>query len=81
VIRFVMPRRFSVAALPPTRFALLRFLGLAGNAAIAAKTGELESILKSRNLAPAGPPIIAQNDPPWTLWFTRCNEVMIPIKT
>jgi hypothetical protein len=94
VIRFVMPRGFSLVALPkpddlsirlreepPARFAVLRFSGLAGDAAIAAKTGELESILKSRNLAPAGPPIIAQYNPPWTLWFMRRNEVMIPIKT
>ncbi len=55
VIRFVMPRGFSLAALPkpddlsirlreepPTRFAVLRFSGLAGDAAIAAKTAELE---------------------------------------
>lgn len=93
VIRFVMPRGFSLAALPkpddlsirlreepPTRFAVLRFSGLAGDAAIAAKTAELESMLKARDLVPAGPPIVAQYDPPWTLWFMRRNEVMIPIK-
>jgi len=93
VIRFVMPREFSLAALPkpddlsirlreepPTRFAVLRFSGLAGDAAIAAKTAELESMLKARDLVPAGPPIVAQYDPPWTLWFMRRNEVMIPIK-
>ena len=93
VIRFVMPRGFSLAALPkpddptirlreetPTRFAVLRFSGLAGDAAIAAKTSELVSMLKSRNLVPAGPPIVAQYDPPWTLWFMRRNEIMIPIK-
>jgi hypothetical protein len=93
VIRFVMPRGFSVAALPKpddpsirlreepaTRFAVLRFSGLAGDAAIAAKTAELESMLKARNLVPAGPPIVAQYNPPWTLWFMRRNEVMIPIK-
>ncbi len=94
VIRFVMPRGLSLAALPkpddksirlreepPTRFAVLRFSGLAGDAAVAAKTGELESILKSRHLVPAGAPIIAQYNPPWTPWFMRRNEVMIPIKT
>ncbi len=93
VIRFVMPRGSSLAALPkpddqsirlreepPTRFAVLRFSGLAGDDAIAAKTGELESILKSRNLLPAGPPVVAQYNPPWTPWFMRRNEVMIPIK-
>ena len=93
VIRFVMPRGFSLAALPkpddlsirlreepPTRLAVLRFSGLAGDADLAAKTGELKSILKSRNLVPAGPPVVAQYNPPWTPWFMRRNEVMIPIK-
>jgi hypothetical protein len=92
VIRFVMPHCFSLAALPkpddpairlreepPTRFAVLRFSGLAGDADLAAKTGELESILKSRNLVTAGPPVVAQYNPPWTPWFMRRNEVMIPI--
>jgi hypothetical protein len=94
IIRFVMPPGFSLAALPkpddlsitlreepPTRFAILRFSGLAGDADLASKTGELKSILKSRNLVPVGPPIVAQYNPPWTLWFMRRNEVMIPIKT
>ncbi len=93
VIRFVMPRGLSLAALPkpddpsirlreepPTRFAVLRFSGLAGDTAVAAETAELESILKARQLVPAGAPIIAQYDPPWTLWFLRRNEIMIPIK-
>jgi hypothetical protein len=26
-----------------------------------------------------GPPSLAQYDPPWTLWFMRRNEVMIPV--
>ncbi len=93
VIRFVMPRGFSLADVPkpddlsirlreepPARFAILRFSGLAGDADLAAKTGELQSILKSRNLVPAGPPVVAQYNPPWTPWFMRRNEVMIPIK-
>ena len=93
VIRFIMPPGFSLADLPnpddlsirlreepPTRFAVLRFSGLAGDDAVAAKTDELESILKSRHLVSAGPPIIAQYNPPWTPWFMRRNEVMIPIR-
>jgi hypothetical protein len=59
---------------------VLRFSGLAGDDAVAAKTGELDAILKSRHLVAAGPPIIAQNNPPWTPWFMRRNEVMITIK-
>ncbi len=93
VIRFVMPRGLSLAALPkpddlsirlreepPTRLAVLRFSGLAGDADVAGKIAELESIVKARNLVPAGPPVIGLYNPPWTPWFMRRNEVMIPIK-
>ncbi len=92
VIRFVMPRGFSLTALPkpydpsiklreepPTRFGVLRFSGLASDGAVAARTAELQSILKARGLTPAGPAVISQYDPPWTLWFMRRNEIMIPI--
>ena len=88
-----MPRGFSLADLPnpddlsirlreapSTRLAVLRFSGLAGDTDLSAKTGELKSILKSLSLVPAGSPVVAQYNPPWTPWFRRRNEVMIPIK-
>jgi SOUL heme-binding protein len=63
VIRFVMPRGFSVANLPkpetegivlreepPAHMAVLKFSGLAGDDAVAAKTAELQAMLKARNL-------------------------------
>ena len=93
VIRFVMPRGYRLTALPKpdaegivlreepqARMAILRFSGLAGDDAVAAKTAELEAMLKSRNLVPAGPSVIAQYDPPWTLPFLRRNEIMIPLR-
>jgi SOUL heme-binding protein len=93
VIRFVMPRQLSLAALPkpddqaitlreapPARVAVIRFSGLAGDGAVAAKTAELEAFVKERGLSPIGPPVIAQYDPPWTLWFMRRNEIMMPIR-
>jgi hypothetical protein len=93
VIRFVMPRGFSVASLPkpdtegivlreqpPAHMAVLKFSGLAGDDAVAAKTVELQAMLKARNLMPSGSPIITQYDPPWTLPFLRRNEIMIPVQ-
>jgi hypothetical protein len=69
VIRFVMPRGFSVASLPkpdtegivlreepPAHMAVLKFSGLAGDDAVAAKTVELQAMLKARNLTPSGGP-------------------------
>ncbi len=92
-IRFVMPRDFSLAKAPKpddqsirmhetpaTRFAVLRYSGLAGDDTVEAKTRELQSILKARGLEATGAPLLAFYDPPWTLWFMRRNEIMIPIR-
>src|SRR5271166_4195471 len=75
IIRFVMPQGFSLTSLPkpdaegivlreepPSHVAVLRFSGLARDAAVTRKTAELEAMLKARNLSPAGPPVIAQYD-------------------
>jgi SOUL heme-binding protein len=92
-IRFVMPQGSTIAKLPKpndpairmrettaTRYAALRYSGLAGDATVEAKTQELNAILKRRGLEPAGPPLLAFYDPPWTLWFMRRNEILTPLK-
>jgi hypothetical protein len=92
-IRFVMPKGFTLANLPKpddasirmheqpsARYAVLRYSGLAGDATIDSKTSELRSILKTRGLSPAGAPLLAFYDPPWTPWFMRRNEVMVPLR-
>ena len=92
VVRFTMPRAYSMETLPepndprvhlrvlsPTRFAVLKFSGLARRDVVAAKTVELGALAKSHQLRAIGPVSLAQYDPPWTLWFMRRNEVMIPV--
>jgi SOUL heme-binding protein len=91
-IRFVMPQGSTVAKLPKpddsairiretpaTRYAVLRYC-LAGDATVEAKTEELNAFLRRRGLEPAGPPLLAFHDPPWTLWFMRRNEILIPVR-
>ncbi|WP_295529881.1 heme-binding protein [Novosphingobium sp. Chol11] len=91
-IRFIMPRGSALETLPtpnnpavklrelaPARMAVIRFSGLAGQANVDAKTQELAGFIKAQNLAATGPAALAQYDPPWTLWFLRRNEVMIPV--
>jgi len=93
VVRFTMPSAYSLETLPepndpkvhlrvvpPTRFAVLRFSGLASQADVEARIAELAAWMKSRHLRNTGPASLAQYDPPWTLWFLRHNEVMIPIE-
>lgn len=92
LVRFTMPSQYGLAdlpvpndpavtlkALPPMRLAVLRFSGLAGEAKVAAMTESLVAIVKSRGLVPVGPSSLARYNPPWTPWFLRRNEVMIPV--
>lgn len=93
VVRFTMPRVYSLETLPepsraevhlrvipPTRVAILKFSGVARETNVHAKTVELEKLAERHNLRTVGPVSLAQYDPPWTPWFARRNEVMISVK-
>ncbi len=92
-VRFTMPSAYTLATLPepkdpkvqlrqlsPERFAVLRFSGLARPGDVDAKSAELIAATKSHDLRAIGPVTLAQYNPPWTLWFMRRNEVMIPVE-
>ena len=94
VVRFTMPKQYGLDMLPKpkdgaihlrivpkSRVAVLRFSGLAHRTEVQAKSLELDAWLRQRRLRPIGPVSLSQYDPPWTLWFLRRNEVMIPIAT
>ena len=91
-VRFDMPRDLDLSALPkpkdasirlltlpPSRIASVRFAGLMSDSAAAKQTAALLAYIKTDGLKAAGPPTLAQYDPPWTLWFLRRNEVLIPV--
>ncbi len=93
VVRFTMPSTYSLETLPkpndprvklravaPARFAVIRFSGLATEPNVKARSAELEAYVAARHLKPVGPISLAQYNPPWTPWFMRRNEVMIPIQ-
>ncbi|MEO7065462.1 MAG: heme-binding protein [Rhodanobacter sp.] len=93
VVRFTMPSTWSLQTLPvpndssvklrntePTRFAVLRFSGVAQPKDMETKSSELLALVKSHNLSAIGPVSLAQYNPPWTLWFMRRNEVMVEVK-
>ena len=92
VIRFIMPRgstletlprpnnpQVHLVAVPPARMAVIKFSGLARQDDVDAKTAALSRFVKAQHLQPIGAPSLAQYNPPWTLWFLRRNEVMIPV--
>jgi SOUL heme-binding protein len=91
-VRFIMPEgstlqslptpnnpQVKLITLPPQRFAVVRFSGLAGQADVVQRTETLRAFIGRRGLTAAGPPSLARYNPPWTLWFMRRNEVMIPL--
>ena len=93
IVRFTMPSTYTVDSLPepndpkvklkplpPERFAVLRFSGLAAKSDVDAKSAELMQAAKAHQLRAIGPVSLAQYNPPWTLWFMRRNEVMIPVE-
>ena len=91
-VRFIMPSAYTLETLPtpnntkvqllslaPARFAAVKFSGLAREADVALRTAELNTYITKHALQPAGPPALARYNPPWTPWFMRRNEVLIPV--
>ena len=92
-VRFTMPSSYTMdtlpepnapnvhlRSLPPARFAVLRFSGLARQGDVEAKSEELIAAVAAHHLRASGPVSLAQYNPPWTLWFMRRNEVMIAVE-
>ena len=65
--------------LAPARVAVVRFSGLASEDDIARETQSLQLFANRHQLRANGVPTLARYDPPWTLWFMRRNEIMLPL--
>ncbi len=93
VVRFTMPAGYTLDKLPepndPTirlatvpayRAAVLRFSGWVQHGDYAEKTEELRQLAARHGYPKAtGPALLAQYNPPWTLWFMRRNEIILPV--
>lgn len=92
IVRFVMPAGYSLDTLPtpndprvrlvtvpPQRFAVVRFSGLARPAEVESRTADLRAFMARQQLGGGGPASLARYDPPWTPWLMRRNEVWLPI--
>jgi hypothetical protein len=91
-VRFIMPQgetldslptpndaRVHLVAVPAARMAVVRFSGLAFESDVAKKTEELRAYITAHHWSATGTPCLARYNPPWTPWFMRRNEVMIPL--
>ena len=92
VVGFVMPAGISDEDLPDpldstvhTRHvpaetaAAVRFSGRWSRKSYETRTARLLAAVKSAGLEVVGPPRYARFDPPWTPWFLRRNEVVVPV--
>lgn len=92
-VTFTMPRSFTLETLPVPndprvtlrvepahRVAALRFSGRWSEELAAAKTRVLRAAIERAGLHPAGPPVFARYDPPWTLPWLRRNEILVALQ-
>jgi len=92
IVGFVMPADVSAEDLPdpvdsnvhtrrvPTETAAaLRFSGRWSHSSYEKRTEQLLAALDRAGLEVVGAPRYARFDPPWTPWFLRRNEVVVPV--
>jgi hypothetical protein len=92
VVRFVMPARYTLEALPKPndsrvqlreiaakRFAAIRFSGAARPESLARRTEELLAFVRAQEMEALSTPTYAFYNPPWTLPFLRRNEVLVEV--
>ena len=92
-VAFVMPAEHTMATLPKPndprvtlrevparRVAAVTFSGTWGAERFDTAAKELLGKLDAAGFVPAGPPVYARYNPPWTPWFLRKNEVLVPLR-
>jgi hypothetical protein len=72
--------RVRLRQIPARTIAALRFSGTWGEDRFRDHESKLRALIKERGLQPVGEPIFARYNPPFTPWFMRRNEVLIPIE-
>ena len=94
VVGFVMPADLSAEDLPdpldptvhtrrvpPETVAAVRFSGRWTRSSFDKQTARLFAALNTAGMQVVGAPRFARFDPPWTPWFLRRNEVIVPVAT
>ncbi len=69
----------SLAAIPESKVAVIRFSGSWNQEKIAEKAVHLHAWIRAQHLTPSSEPRWAGYNPPWTLPFLRRNEILISV--
>jgi hypothetical protein len=93
-VSFMMPSSYTLKTLPEPenpnitlrqvparRMAAVRYSGFWSEKGYLRYKSELESWIQERGLTIVGDPIWARYNSPFTPWFLRRNEILIPIET
>jgi hypothetical protein len=92
-VAFVMPAEESLATLPPPsdprvalrpvgeeRAAVVRYTGRWTESGYRQRLARLRADVAAAGLEPAGEARWARFDPPWTPWWLRRNEIVLPVR-
>jgi hypothetical protein len=91
-VSFMMPATYTLETLPQPnssqvslrqvsarQMAVVRYSGFWSEKAYLQNKRELESWIVQKGLAIVGDPVWARYNPPFTPWFLRRNEILIPV--
>lgn len=91
-VSFMMPSTYTMETLPPPtdpgitlrqvsarRIAAVRYSGSWSETNYRRYKGELEKWIRDNGLIICGEPVWARYNPPFTLWFMRRNEILVPV--
>jgi len=92
VVRFVMPKMWTsetipeptdntvaIRLIPAAKVAVVRYSGTWSAKNYDDNLARLRNAMARENLIAAGDPVWARYDPPFTPWFLRRNEILIPL--
>jgi len=71
--------RVHLRALPPRRFAAIRYSGTWSQKNYQEHLDQLRSAMQREGLVALGEPIWARYDPPFKPWFMRTNEILLEV--
>lgn len=93
IVRFTMPSTYSLETLPAPRnervklrqlegetYAVVRYSGLWSEGNYQRHLAMLRAELRARGLVEQGEPVWARYNSPFSVWFMRRNEIMIPVR-
>ena len=93
-VSFMMPASYTMETIPlpdnpdvklrqvpARRIAAVRYSGFWSEGKYQLNRNKLESWLRDNKFSAAGEPVWARYNPPFTLWFLRRNEILIPVET